>query len=206
MDLTSSDTWIVDFDGTLINLDLGARFSTWVYSSRRVKRFSLTLRSLGAPFNFLLRRLDRGQLVRAWSWGLTQPELTTLIEDFLCYISSEIVLNELLLERIRKDQGANRILLTGCPQELVEAFLTKYVIEDFDAVIGMTVTCGVIITRHPYGRSTLKFVDQYASIVAIGDSWTDRFILRSASRAIVVPRVKRLEELALKLDWEILSQ
>jgi len=199
-------TWIVDFDGTIINLDLGARFSDWVYSSRRVKRFSLLLRVLGAPINISLRKLEHGQLIRAWSWGLTKPELKILIEEFLNYIRPEIIFNELLLERLRLDMEADKILLTGCPQELVEAFLAMYGVNDFDDVIGMTVSHGVIITRHPYGRSKARLAGQYSSVIAVGDSWSDRFILRSASHPIVIPRIKRLEKLAQESGWEILNR
>ena len=205
MDPTSSLTWIVDFDGTLINLDLGARFSDWVYSTRRVKRFSSTLRLLGAPLNFLLKKLEFGQFIRAWSWGSNKPKLQILIEEFITFISPEIILNQLLLDRLRLDKGAKKVLLTGCPQELVEIFLARYGVEDFDDVIGMTVSRGVFISRHPYGRSKSKFAGQYAPFVAIGDSWPDRFILCSASHAIVIPRVERLEKFAQKLGWEILN-
>jgi phosphoserine phosphatase len=202
---SSSLTWIVDFDGTIINLDLGGRFSDWVYSSRRVKRFSPLLRVLGAPFNVCLRKLERGQLFRAWSWGLTKPELQLLIEEFLTYIGPEITLNDVLLERLRRDEKAVKILLTGCPQELVEAFLTINGLNDFDDVIGMTVSHGVMITRHPYGRSKTSLVSQYSSTIAVGDSWSDRFILGSAAQSIVIPGVKKLEKLAQKSGWEILN-
>ena len=206
MDPTPSITWIVDFDGTLINLDLGARFSDWVYSSRRVKRLSLILRVLGAPLNFFLRTLDHGQLFRAWSLGFTKSELQILVQEFLINISPEIILNELLLERLRLDKQAKKVLLTGCPQELVDAFLAKNGINDFDDVIGMTVSRGVIISRHPYGRSKARFASQYSPFVAVGDSWPDRFILSAASHAIVMPSVERLEKLAQKSGWEIFNR
>ena len=205
MDPSSSLTWIVDFDGTIINLDLGARFSDWVYSSRRVNRFSPLIRILGAPFNVCLRKLERGQLFRAWSWGLSKTELQVLIEEFLTYIGPEIILNEVLLERLRREVNAVKILLTGCPQELVEAFLAINALNDFDDVIGMTVPHKVMITRHPYGRSKTRLVSQYSSIIAVGDSWSDRFILRSATQSIVIPGVKKLEKLAQKSGWEILN-
>ena len=201
----SALTWIVDFDGTIINLDLGARFSDWVYSYRRVRRLSPFLRVLGGPLNFPLRKLERRQLIRAWSWGFTESELRNLIEEFLSYISPEIVLNELLIKRLRLDTEAKKILLTGCPQELVDAFLVKIGVNEFDDIIGMTVSHGVIIKRHPFGRSKARFTSQYGSYIAVGDSWSDRHILRSASHAIVIPRVKKLEKLAEKSGWEILN-
>ena len=205
MHLASSLTWLVDFDGTVINLDLGARFSDWIYKCRRVRRLSPLLRILGAPLNFTLRKLDRGQLIRAWSLGFSESELQILIEEFLGYIRPEIVLNDLLLERLRLDKEAKKVLLTGCPQELVDAFLAKHGINDFDDVIGMTVSHGVIITRHPFGRSKVRFTGRYGSFVAVGDSWSDRHILRSASHAIVIPRIKKLEKLAEKSGWEIFT-
>ena len=170
--------WIVDFDGTLINLDLGARFSDWIFSSRRVGRFVPLIRMFGAPLNLLFRMLELRQLVRAWSLGLSVSEINQLSEEFLDYIKPEIVINETVLECLRIDRATKKILLTGCPQELVVAFLSRYKISDFHDVVGMTTTLGVVITRHPYGRSKARFAQRYSPYAAIGDSWQDRFVLR----------------------------
>ena len=202
---TSPLVWIVDFDGTLINLDLGARFSEWVFKSRQVRKVAYFIRVLGAPLNFLLRKLNRRQLIRAWSWGLTVSEVRTLIDGFLKYIDPEIVINNTLLERLRTDPLSKKILLTGCSQELVTSFLIQYGVKDFDDVIGMTVSMGAIITRHPYGRSKTKFSGTYGPYIAVGDSWEDRFILQEAARAIIIPHNESLKQLANQSGWDILN-
>lgn len=201
----SSLVWLVDFDGTLINLDLGARFSDWIFVSRKSSRFVSLIRVLGAPVNMTLRMFERRQLIRAWSVGLSSIEVRNLISEFLDFIDPEIIVNKSVLEYLRTDQSSKKILLTGCPQELVMAFLTRYKISDFHEVIGMTTTLGVLITRHPFGRSKAHLAKKYLPYAAMGDSWQDRFVLRLATLAIVVPRVEKLEKLARRLGWEILT-
>lgn len=199
----SSLVWLVDFDGTVINLDLGARFSEWVFANQRVTKIASVVRLLGAPINLTLRKLERGQLFRAWSWGLSESEIQTLFADFLKYIAPELVVNNLLLHRLRMTPESNKILLTGCPQDLAVAFLRAYNINDFDDVIGMTVTRQIVISRHPFGRSKLKFAKKCGLFIAVGDSWQDRFILRLAHHAIVIPGVSRMEKLATRFGWEV---
>ena len=206
MGSNSSLAWFVDFDGTLINLDLGARFSDWIFASGRVSKLAPIIRILGAPLNYALRKLERGQLIRAWSWGLTDPEVQAVISDFLVLIKPEIVLNKPLLERLRINDGSKKILLTGCPQELVTAFLSQFGINEFDEVVGMTVFHNVIIKRHPFGRSKIGHTRGYGPFIAVGDSWQDRFILQLATEAIIVPRVERLEKLAIRSGWEFLPK
>jgi phosphoserine phosphatase len=197
--------WIVDFDGTLINLDLGARFSDWIFASRRVGPLVALIRIFGAPVNLLLRMLEVRQLIRAWSAGLSRSEIDRLAEEFLDYIKPEIIVNESVLKCLRMDMVSKKILLTGCPQELVIAFLSRYKISDFHDVIGMTAALGVVITRHPYGRSKAHLARRCSPYAAIGDSWQDRFVLRGAVRAIVVPRVEKLEKLGRRSGWEIVD-
>jgi phosphoserine phosphatase len=197
--------WIVDFDGTLINLDLGARFSEWIIAFRKVGVLVLLIRIFAAPVNLLLRKLEVRQVIRAWSAGLSKNEIDNLAEEFLDYIKPEIIINESVLKYLRMDLVSKKILLTGCPQELVIAFLGRYKISDFHDVIGMTTALGVVITRHPYGRSKAKLARRCNPYAAIGDSWQDRFVLRGAVRAIVVPRVEKLEKLGRRSGWEIVD-
>lgn len=205
MPITSPLVWIVDFDGTLINLDLGARFTEWVFKSRQVRKIAYVIRVIGAPINFLLKKLNRRQLIRAWSCGLTISEIRTLIDGFLVYIAPEIVINNTLLQHLRMDSVSKKVLLTGCSQELVTSFLIQYGVKDFDDVIGMTVSLGAIITRHPYGRSKIKFSRTYGPYIAVGDSWEDRFILQAAKRAIIIPRNESLKKLANQSGWDLLN-
>lgn len=197
--------WLVDFDRTLINLDLGARFSEWVFAVHRVRRTAFAIRFLGAPFNVVLRKLNLRHLIRAWSFGLTDLEIQVLIDEFLEYIAPEVILNDTLLQQLRMDQRAKKVLLTGCSQELVTAFLIQNNLKDFDEIIGMTVCHRFIITRHPYGRSKVKISRRYSQFVAVGDSWEDRFILQAATRAIAIAGNKRLNDLALRSGWEVIK-
>jgi len=198
----NSRTWIVDFDGTLINLDLGAEFSQWIFASKKTTYLARLVKYVGAPVNRVLRRLDRGQVVRAWSTGLGRERTDALVNDFLDEFDSRILLNESVMTLIKSEEVTRTILLTGCPQELVEAFLIRRGVNTFDEVIGMTTRWGTVITRHPFGRSKVPIARQYEPYLAIGDSWPDRFVLKRATKSYVVPRSERLRVHMESQSWQ----
>lgn len=197
-----SRTWVVDFDGTLINVDLGAEFSDWMFANRRTVRLAHVVKYLGGPVNLFLRRLDRGQVVRAWSTGLGPGRTETLVNEFLDEFDSRIFVNESVATLIRSEEVTRTILLTGCPQELAEAFLLRRGIDSFDEVIGMTTRWGFFITRHPFGRSKVPIARRYEPYLAVGDSWSDRFVLKWAAKSYVVPRSRKLSAQMMRQGWQ----
>jgi phosphoserine phosphatase len=198
----TSRTWVVDFDGTLINLDLGAEFSQWIFARRKTTHLARFVKYFGAPMNRVFRLLDRGQVVRAWSTGLDQERIQTLVNEFLDEFDSRIFLNDSVMTLIKSEEATRKILLTGCPQELVEAFLTRRGVNTFDEVIGMTTRWGFLITRHPFGRSKVPIARRYGPFLAIGDSWSDRFVLDAAAKSYVVLRSPKLRVHMERKSWQ----
>jgi hypothetical protein len=167
-------TWIFDFDGTLTNVDLGREFSNWMFKSGRVGFKGRLMRLCGAPINVILRRVDVGQRLLAWSFGISDVDR----ENF-------------------------RVLITGCHEELAKMFLQRRGINDFDEIIGMRLRNSFLISMHPYGRTKTKLSKQYEPYIGVGDSWADRYFLKRATSAVVVDRDSRLVDLARQRGWNV---
>lgn len=201
MPIESPEALVVDFDGTLVNMDLGARFNRWITESGQTKRFSQFVRILGAPWNMIARKLELGVVVRAWSFRLTAIEIERLVVEFLNSISLECRINTALLVELQQSKVRKKVLLTGCPEEIVTSFLRIHDINVFDEVVGMRVRFGFVVRRHPYGRRKLWLSRKYGKYWAIGDSWPDRHLLMKADQAVIVSGNDKLTLLAKQLGW-----
>jgi len=196
-------TWIIDFDGTLIDVDLGRMFVSWMHSTRRIKKSGLVIRALAWPLNELCRRCGYGQIVQSWSTGLSVDAQMSAMHSFLDEECGSIVVNEHLLSILRLTEARSKIVLTGCNQILVQAFLETRGIRDFDAVIGLTTRGNIWVIQHPYSRSKVSIAKKYHPYVAVGDSWSDRHLLNQATESIVIDGDRRLRLLAEAKAWKV---
>jgi phosphoserine phosphatase len=197
-------TWIFDFDGTLTNVDLGREFSNWMFSCGRVGLKGRLIRMGGAPINILLRRIDSGQRILAWSYGLSDLERRSLFIEFLSEFDDQIELNNEVLTLLRSSSENLRILMTGCHEELARTFLQRRGIDEFNEIIGMRLRNTFLISLHPYARTKTKLSGKYEPYVGVGDSWADRHFLKRAVSAVVVDSDSRLVDLARKKGWKVI--
>lgn len=196
-------TWIFDFDGTLTNVNLGYEFSRWMSSTGRISIWGRAIQVIGAPINLVCRKVNRGQKILAWSFGLSSVERDLLFGEFLEIFDSKIVLNQAVLDLIKDSNGSMRVLLTGCHEELAKAFLLRRGIDEFQVVIGMTLRNTFLIKCHPFARSKVQLASNYSPYVGTGDSWTDRFFLEQATVAYVIGSDRKLNLQAEKRGWKI---
>ncbi len=193
--------WVVDFDGTIINLDLGAKFDEWLFERNKPKGIAKVLRYVFAPVNVGYRLFGYGQRFRTWSLGQSEEVIVSWIDEFLNEFDSQIQINEQLVQDLRQHPRHLNLLLTGCPEELVTRFLARQNLDLFHDIVGMSMKNSFRILRHPYGRTKLHLVSTSNSFCAIGDSWSDRHLLTKANEAIVVGRANKLVALAQKNNW-----
>lgn len=196
-------TWIFDFDGTLTNVDLGREFSNWMFKSGRVGFKGRLMRLCGAPINVVLRRVDVGQRLLAWSFGLSDVDRRSSFVDFLLEFDDQIIVNHEVMNLLHGSRENFRVLITGCHEELAKMFLQRRGINDFDEIIGMRLRNSFLISMHPYGRTKTKLSKQYEPYIGVGDSWADRYFLKRATSAVVVDRDSRLVDLARQRGWNV---
>lgn len=197
-------TWIFDFDGTLTDVDLGKKFSDWVFSTDQVGIAAKLIRLIGAPINIVLRRANRGQKILSWSFGLSPGERDRLFELFLDEYDRNINLNKEVFSLIENAQSSVKVLLTGCHEELAKKFLTRRGIDCFEEIIGLRMQNSFVIKSHPYARTKVRLADVFSPYIAAGDSWPDRYFLKNATAAYVVSRDQKLIDLAKKSGWTLL--
>lgn len=195
--------WIIDFDGTLVNVDLGAEFSNWLDRGRRTSTSSKFLRYMFAPINRVFRILELGQKFRWWSFRQSEETISMWVDDFLDEFDSKIEINMTLILELTQRSKRMNVLLTGCPSELVTRFLIRRNLDVFGEVIGMSMRNSFLIDKHPYGRTKVRLTMGSERYCAIGDSWPDRYLLSQAEEAIVIPRSTRLANLAKQKNWLI---
>jgi len=192
---------VIDFDGTLINRDLGSDFGTWLKNSGHVERlFHLVTLPIGAA-NYLLRASCELPLGNRLLAQFDSTTLNSLFDEFLNEEPFTYVVNEALLEYVNSIDGSS-IVLTGSPEILVNKFLTRLRVTTFETVIGQREgKFRWFFNPTPFGRAKSRFVNAPIGL-AIADSYSDRFLLTLARTPIVIKGDSRLEALATKMEWQ----
>lgn len=193
---------VIDFDGTLIRGDLGRDFVQWLIQTRRVGtiyRFATV--PLGV-LNSLLRHLCATPFCNRFLQRFSSDALDDLADCFLDERMSTYLENKALFDFVGS-VACQRVVLTGSPELLVQKFLSRAEISIFDVVIGQRPgRLRWMVNPTPFGRFKPRFV-QLPIELAVADSYSDRFLLRKAQRAVVISGDRRLEQIAQRYGWEI---
>lgn len=193
---------VIDFDGTLIRGDLGRDFVQWLIQTRRISYlYQFATSPLGA-LNSLVRRLLAVPFCNRYLQHFSLSDLDELAESFLDERMNNYAQNVALFDFVGS-VPCERVVLSGSPEMLVQKFLSRAEIHIFDSVIGQQPgRLRWMVNPTPFGRSKCRFIP-WPIELAVGDSYSDRFILRKARRAIVIAGDRRLEEIAQRNGWEI---
>lgn len=207
----------LDLDGTLISLSSEKTFAEYLYKKKIVTNI--------AAINFLLayllhpiRDIRKGKgwnriYLKGLSEELVNDEIKNCAEENL-FGKIRPALKPLIQEA--KEKGSKVVLLTAALQEIGNS-LAAYL--GYDAVIGSIPEVkekeltGEIINIRPWGKPKLKYALEYASekgvsldrCAALGDSWSDRFLLNQTGLPIAVCPDRRLLKHALQSNWQIIE-
>lgn len=194
--MNSSDTEVVvyDFDGTLVEGDIGTAF---IHHLLRGWRRALVLPI--APLGFVLMRFEAtraagvGLFLRAATFGRSNAAIETLATRFA--EDRPLRRRERELAWLAADLAAGRrvVVATGAFETLARVMLRRLGLEDRVVLVASRLrpaALGLGVARHCNGAAKLRaladegFPAPYAR--AVSDSWADAPLLGAAREAVMV--------------------
>lgn len=207
---------VCDLDGTLISVS-----SELVFVKGLVRRGVLSWRVLFSFFRHYLRHPVRTYTEgRGWNRGYFRGlPVSVMMEEVhqdVPFLIKKIRPSVLEYMHQRKEQGAILCLLSASISPLVQAVARELDIHCYRGSIPAVkngMCTGNLVGQRPWGRAkvapALALMDQFKispeETVALGDSWSDRFVMDVCGGAVVVDPGKRLAKLAGERGWEILA-
>ena len=209
---------LFDIDGTLIKgASTERRFARFLWQQRRI--------GLRQGLHFLwftIRYFPRFGIGvfrknKAYLAGIEDEEVQELADEFV-RISLPHTFYEPACARVRHHLqcGDTVWLLSGTLQPIAES-IAKFLRLERVLASSCPVRNGVLVARppeqHPYGRRKLELAQHICGeaqltmeqVVAYGDSWADRHLLREIGTPVAVLPDKKLAALAARLGWEVIS-
>lgn len=207
---------ICDLDGTLISAS-----SELVFVKGLFRRGVLSWRVLFSFFCHYLRHPVRTFTEgRGWNRGYFRGlPVTVMMEEvkedvpyLLGKIRPEVM--ELLAEM--QNRGAVTCLLSASISPLVQAVSRELGMSCFKGSIPAVKNgkcTGNLVGQRPWGRAkvapALALMDHYGvapeETLALGDSWSDRFVMEICGSAVAVDPGRRLAALAAEKGWETVA-
>ncbi|MBC8428738.1 MAG: haloacid dehalogenase-like hydrolase [FCB group bacterium] len=207
----------LDLDGTLISISSEKTFAECLYR-KKIITFRTAVEFLLAYLLHPIRNIRKGK-------GWNRTYLKGLATELIGAEAKECT-KECLLENIRSEiekpirevaeQGSKIVLLTAALLDLGEAIAKEM---RYDAVIASipeiegNILTGEITNKRPWGKPKLDYAREYAcekgisldECAALGDSWSDRFLLDLCGLPIVVCPARKLQKYAIQKDWQIVA-
>lgn len=169
---------LCDFDGTIIHQDLEKTFLKYLLTQNEIKWKLLALSFITLPINLFRNYFHYPSIFKSWTF-LLKEDITIYIDKFIIDCDSKITLRDDVLNLIKNIDVHERILLTGCYEDLVISFLKhRDLIEYFDLIIGTKVKKNYfIVERHPFGKLKKQFVNKNNYNIGVADSESDKHYL-----------------------------
>lgn len=207
---------ICDLDGTLISAS-----SELVFVRGLLKRGVLSPDSL---FNFFCQYLRHPVRTftegRGWNRGYFRGIPVSVImeeveEDVPCLLKK--VRPEVLhYLRQKQDEGAVVCLLSASLSPLVQSISRSLGFHCFRGSIPAVRDgrfTGNLVGQRPWGRAkvalALALMDQYKVLpeesIALGDSWSDRFVMQVCGGAVAVDPGRKLMRIAEERGWKVID-
>jgi HAD superfamily phosphoserine phosphatase-like hydrolase len=209
----------IDLDGTLISRPSTEQSLLWHLFCHGY----LGIRQWWNAFTFVLEWAAK---FKQFVFIKDKAYLTGLKFNEIEKVSQKLTQDRLLL-RIRPSialrvhahnaAGDINVLLTGSHDFIAKIFAKHLAIEEIAATkclikAGLFVNAPVV--SHPFGLEKLEIAKQFCqkygidikNTVAYGNSFNDRFLLEAVGEAVVVSPDRRLRNLALEKDWELIEK
>lgn len=203
MSLDNNLILITDFDGTLVETDIGFEFRKWLFNEKKFGFFRLICSVLFYPINLFLNSiLSTGSFFSAWSILRNADNRLDLFNQFMNQRGDCFNINDSVMDIIENFEG-KRIIVTGSETELIRLFLEYKNINCFNEIYGAKIgILGFIFLNQPRGRSKCKYG---YSDVAIGNHYSDRFFLSMSENSYVVKGDDKFVRYATSKGWNILE-
>lgn len=208
---------ICDLDGTLISVSSEFEFVLGLFRDGILPRIIVT-RFLYHYLRHPVKTILEG---RGWNRGyFSGLPMTTIMEEVEVCVPKLLkkVRPEVLdLLRFHSDQGAQICILSASLSPLVQKITESLGFSCFRGSIPVVkdgICTGLLIGQRPFGRAkvppAMAIMEQFgvdpSQVLAIGDSWADRFILEMSGSSVAVHPGRKLRKLAIKKGWRIIEK
>jgi HAD superfamily phosphoserine phosphatase-like hydrolase len=207
---------ICDLDGTLISASSELEFVLGLFRDGVLSRIIVT-RFLYHYIRHPVKTILEGRgWNRGYFSGLPMSIIMEEIEKCVPKLLKKVRPGVLDLLNQYRDEGASICILSASLSPLVQSITESLGFSCFRGSIPVVrdgICTGLLIGQRPFGRAktppALAIMDQFgvdaSEVLAIGDSWADRFILQLCGSAVVVHPGRKLRKLALKNGWRIME-
>ena len=166
---------ICDLDGTLIYENLENIFVKFLLSKKKIKYKILFVSLFTLPINIIRNKFYYPSIFKSWTYVL-KNKFEDYKEEFFKH--NIIHFNDKVISLINSLDADEVILLTGSYQDLATELLENKGITLFNEVIGTKTEKNYFkISRHPYGKGKVKYVNQSNYNIGIANEYSDHFYL-----------------------------
>lgn len=194
-----------DFDGTFIAENSEKLLIDYLKEIHFFNWKHYVLAVLGLAMNSPRRMIGKENIMKSWTYGMNSLQKEKLLNEFIRDKGRKIHLNTDVVQFVKSFEG-KRVLLSGSDVDLLRTYLKSIsLIEEFDEICGCEMAeNGIRISKHPYGKSKVQYVDQNATTVGIANEIADKYYLKKCKKVYVIKGDSKLERLAYKNKWSLI--
>lgn len=194
-----------DFDGTIIHENSEVLFVKFLMQSGYFKIYHYIIAGIALVINAVRRLLGHGNIIKAWTFRLSDINKKELVNQFWDEYGEQINLNMSVISYLYSFDG-EIVVLTGSDEILVEEFLKRAdLLNNVHHVIGAQMGKeGLVVKRHPYGKDKCNYIEKADYILGIANEPVDQYFLSMCNEALIVKGSKKLERIAKEKNWSVI--